>query len=357
MLAGCRAGRVTEPEDSSEVRAALSRALETHGDRAFSGVVLVQRGEETIFEAAVGFADREASRPMAVDTRFVIASLSKQLTAALVLRQVDAGELQLDGVVSSYVSALDEAWAQTATVGQLLNHTSGVPEEPGEDGGAPGVEFRYSNRGYALLGEILERASGMAFEEQLVELDRLCGMEDSAAAHAKGLARGYVEGEGGELEAASTEGAAAPLPAGGMVSSALDLARWNRCLHEEPLLSAQSHRRMVEATAVRDHRWGTLGYGYGLQLSDEGGIVEYSHSGYVPGYISTMAYYPQTQLSFIVLENTSWSADDMERVFSVHDRLRRVLRESSLVEPTPRTHPPEATTTPGVLQPVGVPGR
>jgi CubicO group peptidase (beta-lactamase class C family) len=284
---------------------------------------------------------------MRMDAEFVIGSLSKQLTAALVLRQVDAGALGLEAAVSSYLPGLEEAWAQTATLGQLLNHTSGVPEEAGEAGGLPGAEFRYSNRGYSLLGKILETATGRSFEDQLAELDALCGMEGSADVNARGLARGYVEGESGELQAVSTEDAGASLPAGGMVASASELDHWNRCLHAGQLLSEESHGLMVKATAVREHRWGTLGYGYGLQLSDEGGIVEYSHSGYVPGCISTMAYYPQTRMSFIVLENTSWRTDDMQRVFAVHDRLRHVLRQSSLVEPARKEHPPEYPTAPG----------
>lgn len=105
----------------------------------------------------------------------------------------------------------------------------------------------------------------------------------------------------------------------------------NTCLHGGKLLKALTYRAMITPTpsAKRSHRWGVLGYGYGIQVSDREGLQELSHSGYVPGYISTLIYYPKQLFSVVVLENTAWLTNDISRVFSVHDRLREIIRNRS----------------------------
>ena len=332
---GCKQTRPKTMSSVAEIRNSLDRAVEPQGDRPFNGVVLVTQGQDIAYDVAVGVADRSTSTPVTLDAGFIIGSLSKQFTAVLVLQQFDAGTLSLDGVVAVYLPELREAWATSATIAQLLNHTSGVSEVPGESGGVPGAAFRYSNRGYLLLGEILEQATGRPFEKQLVELARWCGMKETPILSDERRARGYVEVERMRIEPVPPGVVEVPLPAGGIASTAPELARWNRCLHAGHVVSSQNYRRMVEATAYREHRWGLLGYGYGLQLSAEDGIVEYSHSGYLPGFISTSIYYPRSRVSVVILENTSWGTDDMERVFSVHDRIREIVRDSPLVDAGP----------------------
>jgi CubicO group peptidase (beta-lactamase class C family) len=114
----------------------------------------------------------------------------------------------------------------------------------------------------------------------------------------------------------------------GIISTVGNLQRWNRCLHGVKLLKALTYRAMITPTpsAKRSHRWGVLGYGLGIQVSAREDLLELSHSGYVPGYISTLIYYPQQQVSVVVLENTAWLTSDISRVFSVHDRLREIIR-------------------------------
>jgi CubicO group peptidase (beta-lactamase class C family) len=91
-------------------------------------------------------------------------------------------------------------------------------------------------------------------------------------------------------------------------------------------LSVDTVSVCVSPSAKRSHRWGVLGYGLGIQVSAREDLLELSHSGYVPGYISTLIYYPQQQVSVVVLENTAWLSSDISRVFSVHDRLREIIR-------------------------------
>ena len=112
------------------------------------------------------------------------------------------------------------------------------------------------------------------------------------------------------------------------MSTAEDLRRWNDCLHGGGLLSPASYAAMTKPRpqATRTHRWGRLGYGFGLQVSDEGGERELSHGGYVPGYVSTLIRYPEEGVDLVVLENVSWRAADMARAFWMHDRVRASVR-------------------------------
>ena len=125
---------------------------------------------------------------------------------------------------------------------------------------------------------------------------------------------------------------ASSAPSAGIISTAEDLVAWNQCLHHSDLISAKSHVQMVTKAATRKHRWGELGYGFGLQLSDKTAMQEWSHSGYVLGYISTLSYYPKSNTSMVLLENTSWYPKDMTRVFYYHDQLRSQLLKQLIIK-------------------------
>jgi len=292
--------------------------------RPFSGVAVVAQGDDVVYSHASGYADRDRSVPLTADSRFVVGSVAKQVTAALLMQQVDGGRIDLDAPAARYLPPGGAPLAPAVKVRHLLDHTSAI-ETPG---GQPGRAFAYSNRGYDLLGEIVERVTGAPFGAAAARLFRACGMTRTAvfgAAGDAGPVAGFEEADGRlvpvERAPEWEHGASA-----GIVSTAGDLVRWNRCLHGGRVLSAAGYAAMTTASAARPHRWGTLGYGFGLQLSSEDGIVEFSHGGYVPGFVATLAYYPASGRTLVVLENVSWRADDMARAFAPHDALREAVR-------------------------------
>ena len=129
----------------------------------FSGVVLVARGDEIVFKQAYGHADLERSEPLDVDSRFLVGSNAKPLTATLVLQQVEAGVLDLGGTVSDYLPEFPEQLGAQITIHHLLSHTAGLPRN-GDEWDELALEFRpgdayaFSNVGYDLLVLILEAA-------------------------------------------------------------------------------------------------------------------------------------------------------------------------------------------------------
>lgn len=300
--------------------------------RAFSGVAVIAKGNDITFSytSTSTFTAKPASSDLVtpeftLQTPFVTASLSKQMTAALVMREVDQGRVDLDAPITQYLEHLNGKWDGVITVRQLLNHLSGIVKLDKPLKTIPGEVFAYSNTGYNLLGEITAKTSGMDYETLASEMFKRCGMGNTNASSNTNNAVRYHEKSVGEQVAMTKDLPARFAPSAGVISTAEDLVAWNQCLHNSDLLSAKSHLQMVSKAATRAHRWGDLGYGFGLQLSGSGEVKEWSHSGYVLGYISTLSYYPESDTSMILLENISWYPKDMTRVFYYHDELRSQL--------------------------------
>ncbi len=306
------------PKPPNPLKAALGTA------RPFHGVALVDDAGKRGGFYAEGFADRDRKWPLTSKSRFIIGSISKQVTATLVLRQVDQGKLNLDDFIGKYLGEKIPG-AGSVRIRHLLNHGSGITGEDKPLASEPGKTFAYSNTNYILLARILEKVTGTPFAESVNRLFRSIGMRDSFAAGAGKLppiVAGYDEIKPNELSRADP---AEPLrfPAsGGMVSTAEDLVKWTAALHGGKLLSKSGYVAMVTPTITRKNRWGEIGYGFGMQVTTNGGKVEYSHGGYVSGFQSLLLYYPETRRTVIILENVSWNLDDQTRAYGPHDALR-----------------------------------
>jgi len=306
------------------------KSIFTHADmpRAFSGVAVIAKGRDITFSYTSTFQPVTAdliSPAFTLQTPFVVASLSKQMTAALVMREVDKGRIDLDAPITQYLRYLAEKWDAVITVRQLLNHLSGIVAIDKPLKTAPGEAFAYSNTGYNLLGELVAKTSGQDYEALAADMFERCNMDNTFASGNTNHAVRYHEKSVGELVTIIKDLPPRFTPSAGIISTAEDLVSWNQCLHNSDLVSTKSHVQMVSKAATRKHRWGELGYGFGLQLSDSKAVQEWSHSGYVLGYISTLSYYPESDTSMILLENISWYPKDMTRVFYYHDQLRNQL--------------------------------
>jgi CubicO group peptidase (beta-lactamase class C family) len=283
-----------------------------------------------IFEKAYGIADEEWGVNNTVHTKFRIASLSKQFTAACILLLQERGRLNVHDAISTYLPGLPPPW-QAISVHQLLTHTSGIPnytsrpefvrikrtgatpqqmielvaDKPLDF--APGTDRSYSNTGYILLGMIIETTSGLSYNEFLKKniLDPL-GMTNSGYDRAtdilKERASGYQEKDG-KLENADFIDMSVPYAAGDIYSTVEDLYRWNEALAEDrKLLSAESRKQMfteyAEATHEGQH------YGYGVVISRlKFGRLLYYHGGGVEGFSSSIQRYPNDRVCIVVLSN------------------------------------------------------
>ncbi|MDX2285603.1 MAG: serine hydrolase domain-containing protein [Bacteroidia bacterium] len=306
----------------------LDSVLDAAGQRPFNGVALLRSGGAPPVLRVRGYADPLRLRPMPAQQHFVIGSVSKQITAVLILRLADAGLLDLHAPARRCDPALP-AWADSVTAHQLLTHTAGVQGYGQPLAFPPGSRFAYSGLGYEVLGRMAEQAGGRSYARQAEDLFRICGMRRSAypSRAVRRRVRGYVRQADGTPVREPVPASPAYVPAGLLVSTAGDLLRWNEALHGGSLLSRSSYQLMTQAHAARGHfLWGEVGYGYGIQRLGGEPPAELGHSGYVPGFITLNAYYPASQTSLILLENLDWADEALVMAFSEERRILGALR-------------------------------
>ena len=170
-------------------------------DLNFAGVVLVRRGDATVYEAATGLATQRWGIPNTMDTRFDTASITKLFTSVAVLQLVGRGELDLETSIHHYVDLEGTTIGTDVTLLHLLTHTSGIADDADEEAGenysdlfvdkpnysiidtadflpqfvhkeplAPaGVECRYCNVGYVLAGLAIERVTGVSYRQYVFD--------------------------------------------------------------------------------------------------------------------------------------------------------------------------------------------
>ena len=296
----------------------------------FRGDVLVGVNGRIVFEKAYGMGDEEWGTPNTLNTKFRIASLSKQFTGACILLLQERGRLNVHDPISRYLTGLPEAW-QAITIHQLLTHTSGIANYTSSPEMAklnrtgatprqmialvadkpldfkPGTNWSYTNTGYILLGMIIERVSGQPYANFLQSnvFDPL-GMEHSGYDRAKDIIKQRASGYGfvdGHVANADFIDMSIPFSAGGIYSTVEDMYRWNEALAQDgKLLSAESLKQMfteyLEATHEGQH------YGYGVVISRlKFGKLVYYHGGGVEGFSSSIQRYPQERVCIVIISN------------------------------------------------------
>jgi CubicO group peptidase (beta-lactamase class C family) len=214
----------------------------------FMGSVLVAKNGKVIFSKSYGMADLEWSVPNSPTTRFNIASMTKQFTAASILLLEGRGKLKTDDLVKKYLPDAPASWDKIS-IYHLLTHTSGIPGdaakyEPGTPDKLvfndkpldfqPGERWDYTNLGYIVLGYLLERISGQTYEEFIQEnIFKPLGMNDSGLLSFVTIiprrASGYWPGSNG-IENADRPDARIGFSSGSLYSSTEDLLRWNEGL-------------------------------------------------------------------------------------------------------------------------------
>ena len=290
----------------------------------------VFRGDELVWQEALGLADVEASTEATPDTQYRIGSITKTFTAVGILQLRDAGALSLDDPLTKY---LPES-AHGPTLGRMLAHASGLQREPpGEiwetmqapsreellSGTAdaeqvlePGSWWHYSNLAFALLGEIVARAGGGTWEEALQSrvLDPL-GLERTTPAVAAPAARGYfVEpySDAVRLEPdLDLDGTGAM---GRLWSTTGDLAGWGAFLAagDDRVLKASTLEEMSHVRTMVDHEGWKLAWGTGLELYRREDHVFVGHGGAMPGHLAALVVNRTSKIGAAVLTNTGAGA-------------------------------------------------
>lgn len=154
----------------SRIKQSLDKLLLNKEIRAFSGEVLISQNGKIIYQKAKGIANEKKNLQIKINDNYVLLSNSKQITAVLILREVDKGNIDLQKAITSYLPNYPQKWTDSVTTFQLLNHTSGIISLEKPLASKPGTTFKYTDLNYILLGEIVESVTKITYESSINEL-------------------------------------------------------------------------------------------------------------------------------------------------------------------------------------------
>ncbi|WP_269222639.1 serine hydrolase domain-containing protein [Flavobacterium sp. IMCC34518] len=312
----------------------IDSLIESKTTKPFNGIILISQNGKVKYSKIVGYSDLEKKTPLQINNQFVIGSISKQITAVLVLQEYEKGHLKLNEPLHTYLPELTQKWADTVTIHHLLTHMHGIVALDKPTAFKVGSQFNYSysNTGYDLLSKITERTSGKSFAMQSKELFQKCGMKNTFHPddkEYKNLVKGYSEQENGELLFEENSFRNAPA-AGSFVSNATDLNIWNQNLQAGKLLKPAAFKIMTskQEGAIRQHPLsGITHYGYGITIDTKDKMTQLGQTGFAPGFVSMNFYFPETKTSLIILENIVYEPNYLKKTFFYHSEILKIIRQ------------------------------
>lgn len=375
--------RFTDPARRAKLEAALpevekifARWFEQRGAPGMVYGVVIDG--ELVQVKSFGVRDRTSNDPVTPDTAFRIASMTKSFTALAILKLRDEGKLSLEDPVAKWVpefARMKYPTRDTAPIRikELLTHGAGFPEDnPWGDrqlaiaddelgrwlerglpfSTAPGTEFEYSNYGFALLGRIVQRASGMSYKDYLHrQILAPLGMKSTTLepsdVPANARAIGYRR-DNGEYSIVPSLAHGSFGAMGGLVTTARDMARYVAYMLSAYPPRDDQERGPVRRSSLREMQLGwrastfsvdgvrsiTGGYGYGLgALRDCRFSHVVSHGGGLPGFGSYMLWLPDYGIGFFGMTNLTYTGP----AGPIFDALQALYRTGAL---KPRELPP-----------------
>jgi CubicO group peptidase (beta-lactamase class C family) len=290
----------------------------------FHGAVLVAKDGKVLFKKGYGMANIELGVPQTPEMKFQIGSITKQFTATAIMQLQEKGLLSLDDPITKHLPDYPKETGDSITIHHLLSHTSGIPNYtnmPGvmdnkalkisvEDLMAtfkdepldfePGEKYQYSNSNYIVLGAIIEKLSGKAYEDYIQEnIFEPLGMDNSGYDHRdrimKNRAAGYSQDEKGELVNAEFVHMSTPYAAGALYSTVGDMFIWDQALYTDKLLKKSSLDKMFTPNKGN--------YGYGWVIQDSFGHKCIWHNGGIFGFYTTIDRWVDDKVCVVVLSN------------------------------------------------------
>jgi CubicO group peptidase (beta-lactamase class C family) len=346
VLTGCRGPGAKDDRDARVAADVEAFAATLAGRGEFSGVVVLTRHGRPLVRRGYGLADRAAGRPNTPETPFMLSSVSKMFTAAVIAKLVERKQFSFDSTLGSLLPDYPSAEARDqVTVRHLLSMSSGipdlfrVPEFWAEVGAAksprdlyrffatsplqfrPGTRWTYSNSNFLLLGAVIEGRTGRPFASVVeAELFRSIGLA-SARYEVGGdprPARGYTRTPRSGVLADSAgwypawdepkpgDECVPCAPMGGGYATAGDLARFADALVGHRIVGPDM-TALVLTGAIEADYGGRDGLGFETRFV--GGVKTAGHRGSLPGSSNQVEFYPDLGYVLVVLGNTDSGAD------------------------------------------------
>jgi CubicO group peptidase (beta-lactamase class C family) len=316
----------------------IRRAIATE----FSGSVLVARSRRVLLERGYGWADANHTRRTTPGTRYWVASISKQFTAAAILKLEEQEKLSTADPISRFLSGVPPD-KRAITIHQLLTHTSGIRQNYAADGipsveeavraictqpvlSPPGDQFHYANDNYNLLAIIVQLASGEHFEDYLrKQLFVPAGMEHSGFWAM--LSKTETEETAPVLKQVS-EASARPnwgfRGATGVLSTTGDLFRWQQALFAGRILGAAARDKLLRGYVKLSDT--EVAYGWFRSLTARGRLVLWTRGSEEFGHNAVIKVYPDQDLVLVVASNAGERGDKTKAASRIlSDELEEII--------------------------------
>ena len=399
LIAGCSIVATPSTQTASALKPIDQAALQSLVDKTIKellvpGAVVLLRTPQGDFTAASGTNQLNTTNPPRADTHFRIASNTKTMTAAVILQLAQESKLRLGDPVSKYVPGVPNG--DNITIAQLLEMRSGlynytnaselsasIDRDPTKvwtpaellaiafahpPNFPPGTKYEYCNTNYALLGLIIEKMDGRplatAMQKRLFEplgMQHTVLPASTSSSIPEPYSHGYLYGSSSvalygtppyspEEKAAARAGNLLPndytgvnhsfaAAAGGVISTANDLATWIRGLVAGRVLNAEYQRRWLDSLQPEDPSKPGQKYGYGISQVSWGPNTIYFHGGETPGYNSKISYDLANQMTLIVWTNLAVSLDEQQTANTLWVKVLDHIYVVSPLQPPPSPSP------------------
>lgn len=295
-----------------------------HFDKAnlFHGSVLVAKNGKIVLEKSYGYGDAASKKENTTNTLYQIGSVTKQFTAATILKLEEQGKLSVNDTISNYFPELK--WGHKITVHHLLTHTSGLfnftndttlwlheskqpiskkdliakfSQKPLDF--EPGTKYNYSNSGYVLLGFLIEKISGKPYEKVIRDIIfQPSGMQNSgfnfSTTSSEHKATGYYDNGTANMPAFIVDSTVS-YAAGAIYSTTGDLYKWTHAIHNKKILTGANWQKAF--TPFLNN------YAYGFVIDTVYGNKRIWHNGGIHGFVSHLEYFPSENSVVILLSN------------------------------------------------------
>jgi len=318
----------------------------TDGEKPGAAVLVAQNGK-ILYQHGFGYANIEKDIPVTPETKFRIGSITKQFTAAAILKLVEKGKMKLDDKLSKYIP--DFPRGDEVTIYHLLTHTSGFNCYT-EDAGfvervtqpitteelinefktydfdfEPGTQWSYCNSGYFILGYLVEQVSGMSYPAFLKKtFFQPLGMKNTGV-HVRGKtykneAFGYDAEDPANIKPSLDWNMAWAGGAGNLYSTVGDLFLWNEAVFNDKVLKPETLKAAHTPASLNNgeiaQSFTNGGYGFGWAITEFRGEKEITHSGGLHGWLTNLSRIPKENLTVAVLTNCTPPIDKSPTQFT-----------------------------------------
>lgn len=311
----------------------------SHLDTQFHGTLIIKKGQQILYENAVGIANREWNIPHSMKSKFMIASITKQFTAYAVLKLESDGVLSTEDSIAKYIklpkgSPIQTKKWQAITIHHLLTHTAGLTRDIkktqtmsrsdynllgsvvsnslrfGDIIERPPGRYHYSNMGYVFLAKVIERASKSTYGRYVkkIILNPL-NLQNTGEYHRRKvvpfMSDGYYYDEMYKITKRCCDDTSVFIGSHHLYSNATDMLVWmNELQGQGAVLDKALLEKMKESQVSQDNEaHSDSTYGYGVMLDKFQGFKRVWHPGHEWGYSSLISYLPQLELTVIYLAN------------------------------------------------------